>query len=145
MFKKVKNRNHVLSQPVHKHIKKHTTQKMVLNHPYRVCLLYATNKNSHKFMCEVWFKWWRVRDSNPWMLAWKASELTVSPTRHTSNCLYSITNNIPLRQAFSSFFRKKIFPIRILSENPCITSLMRNTHQIYKWPIMLSCFVSSLS
>lgn len=61
MFKKVKNRNHVLSQPVHKHIKKHTTQKMVLNHPYRVCLLYATNKNSHKFMCEVWFKWCHVR------------------------------------------------------------------------------------
>ena len=41
MFKKVKNRNHVLSQPVRKHIKKHTTQKMVLNHPYRVCLLYT--------------------------------------------------------------------------------------------------------
>ena len=61
MFKKVKNRNHVLSQPVRKHIKKHTTQKMVLNHPYRVCLLYTTNKNSHKFMCEVWFKWCHVR------------------------------------------------------------------------------------
>lgn len=60
MFKKVKNRNHVLSQPVRKHIKKHTTQKMVLNHPYRVCLLYATNKNSHKFMYEVWFKWCHV-------------------------------------------------------------------------------------
>ena len=104
MFKKVKNRNHVLSQPVRKHIKKHTTQKMVLNHPYRVSLLYTTNKNSHKFMCEVWFKWWRVRDSNPWMLAWKASELTVSPTRHITNCLYSITNNIRLRQALFAFF-----------------------------------------
>ena len=111
MFKKVKNRNHVLSQPVHKHIKKHTTQKMVLNHPYRVCLLYATNKNSHKFMCEVWFKWWRVRDSNPWMLAWKASELTVSPTRHITNCLYSITNNIRLRQALFAFFANfSLFP-----------------------------------
>ena len=29
----------------------------------------------------VW-KWWRVRDSNPWMHAWKACELTVSPTSH---------------------------------------------------------------
>ena len=27
-------------------------------------------------------KWWRVRDSNPWMHAWKACELTVSPTSH---------------------------------------------------------------
>ena len=28
------------------------------------------------------YKWWPVRDSNPWMHAWKACELTVSPTGH---------------------------------------------------------------
>ena len=28
------------------------------------------------------YKWWPVRDSNPWMHAWKACELTVSPTSH---------------------------------------------------------------
>ena len=38
------------------------------------------NKKHHRG--DVIYKWWLVRDSNPWMHAWKACELTVSPTSH---------------------------------------------------------------
>ena len=38
------------------------------------------NKKHHR--SDVIYKWWLVRDSNPWMHAWKACELTVSPTSH---------------------------------------------------------------
>ena len=45
----------------------------------RLFLLEGKKKKSFRTLFE---KWWRVRDSNPWMHAWKACELTVSPTSH---------------------------------------------------------------
>ena len=45
----------------------------------RLFLLEGKKKKSFRTLFE---KWWRVRDSNPWVHAWKACELTVSPTSH---------------------------------------------------------------
>lgn len=40
MFKKVKNGNHVIPQPVRKHMKKAHSAKMNEKYPNRVCLIY---------------------------------------------------------------------------------------------------------
>lgn len=50
MFKKVKNGNHVIPQPVRKHMRKAHSAKMNITYPNRVYLMYITNK-THTNSC----------------------------------------------------------------------------------------------
>lgn len=53
--------------------------------------------------------WWRRRDSNPWMLAWKASELTVSPRRHIFCYFFRALANLAARLRAPCFIWFLIF------------------------------------